>query len=278
MPMACVPRTTLQITVVSPCCGKPVEGALICASGKRVGMTSHDGTLRLALPPGNHVITAPDQSCERHTVEIAPEGASVSSIVELRLVITGEIFIYLREVEGGTGTPSHSPSAEEWLFLCTNRFQIPADAKPFVGSQRLGASSYPSSLFRNSPSSPSVRPALGDRGGVEAMLAVHAGEQCGELLGSLELAPLPSSRRKYVANEECARWLQEFQDECVVALLFAGTTPLRIGKLLKASVPALDSVATSPQSTSKISCGSPLSALGSPSWSRDGGPSLLAGF
>lgn len=211
VPHAQIPRTSVTIATATACCGLPLGQVLIHSNGRRVGITDSNGSLRLALPPGIHVLTAPNQSKEQVTVTVDPSFQE-EQVVEL--TVDGGLFLFQQDM-------SLDEDKKFGIKLCTNPYSIPTEATPFVGEIQLQDSKA---------SSADIIPGAGK--GFRPLLSVGKGVKCGEVLQALKVKPtVAKGTQRWELNPDADEWFEEMKDECMVSLLFSGT-PLPIGYLI----------------------------------------------
>lgn len=129
-PTPYVPRSTLTVQAVTPCCGTPVEGVLLHVDGRRAGVTDADGTLGLMLPAGRHTITSPGQARRGKTVEV--KQASSPDETPVQYTLSGELFLYLQDM-----SLEDEDETRMGVMLTASRDQIPADALPWLGAASM---------------------------------------------------------------------------------------------------------------------------------------------
>ncbi|CAE8615298.1 unnamed protein product, partial [Polarella glacialis] len=201
LPVNCMPtphivRTVaVRVSVLTPCCGQPLQGVSLCVGGRRVGSTSADGTLEIALPPGRHVLSAPG-FCSGEQLAVVEAGGPGS--LDVDMPATGELFFFIQD-------NSHEEDVKDGLMLTGSRINIADDAGRFTGAVELGAAS-------------------GQQGGRPAAVCVPPGEA----LRALRV--VATDGRQFSKNEDLT-WFDDFADECEVALLFSGL-PIRLGDLV----------------------------------------------
>lgn len=210
VPYPCITLPTAQVRVTTACCGKSVEGVLIHCGGKRAGMTDADGIVKLALPPGKHVLTTPGYSDQKLTICI--EHGS-NELQDVDFPIDGKLFFFLQDMSFEEG------ETRIGVKLCTNQYNIPSEALPYRGSASILGVSASAGQTRTC-SSMSFR----------SLLSIGKDVTCGEALLTLQVKPTADPGLKYEVNPDAEEWFDNFRDECAVNLLFTGT-PLPLGYL-----------------------------------------------
>eukprot|EP00929_Paragymnodinium_shiwhaense_P088918 TRINITY_DN49220_c0_g1_i1.p1 TRINITY_DN49220_c0_g1~~TRINITY_DN49220_c0_g1_i1.p1 ORF type:complete len:1104 (+),score=184.47 TRINITY_DN49220_c0_g1_i1:105-3416(+) len=224
IPVPTLPRCTVVVRAVTPCCRSPVPGVLIHATGKRAGITGSDGKLRLALPPGKHQLSAPDQSRSEPVsvdVDLGWSGSDAEA-VEVEMHLSGDVYVFNQDMSPSDDCcGSAGARYEDWLMICTNPHQLPAGAKKYVGRLRLHDVQVDAA---------DAAEAAPDEAGatIRPLLSVEAGLPCGTAFQRLKATPTLAAGQQYIQSEDAGPWLQELQHECVVAALFTGA-PLRLG-------------------------------------------------
>eukprot|EP00746_Dinoflagellata_sp_MGD_P159499 gnl/MRDRNA2_/MRDRNA2_86715_c0_seq1.p1 gnl/MRDRNA2_/MRDRNA2_86715_c0~~gnl/MRDRNA2_/MRDRNA2_86715_c0_seq1.p1 ORF type:complete len:851 (+),score=150.82 gnl/MRDRNA2_/MRDRNA2_86715_c0_seq1:110-2662(+) len=211
LPHPQIPRPTVTIATTTACCGLALGHVLIHCNGRRVGTTDSNGSLRLALPPGTHVLTAPNQSNGEVSVKVDP---GCHEEQEVELAVDGGLFLFQQDM-------SLDDDKKFGVKLCTNPYSIPTEASSFVGQIQLQdrvASSGGLTSGKN----------------FKSLLSVGTGVKCGEVMQTLKVQPtVGKNGQRWEANPDAEQWFNEMADECMVSLLFSGT-PLPLGYLIGA--------------------------------------------
>jgi len=217
VPTPYIPRVTVKVSVVTPCCGKAVKGVLVHFDERRAGMTDENGTVELSLPAGRHMLTAPDQASARISVDVDLNGSGQQYV---QLMMDGEMFLFLQDM-------SFDDVQEEWMMLCANRNDLPAGAKSFTAATSSSVHSLSSASTR-SPNS--RRDNENPPHHLNKYLRVEVGKKCGDALLSLEAELSKTFGDRFDSNPDYLQWVENFKDECSLAMLFSGV-PMRLGKL-----------------------------------------------
>lgn len=212
--------TTARVTAVTPCCGKPLVNVAIHAAGRDVGTTGADGTLELALPPGRHTLTAPGHSTRtRGVVDVF---VARGGLMDATLVTSGELYIFLMDF-------SYGDCVKDGVMLCTNKSNIPDEARRFVGAASApgGATPPAPAALGGTGGSASSAGGAGDReGAIGPALCLKAGVRCTEVLSRIEARDVDG--RRFEKNEDLVEWFEHVGDDCPVAVLSTGAA-LRLG-------------------------------------------------
>jgi len=207
----------LQVTVVTPCCGEPLQGVPIYVDKKWVGKSGSDGRLQIKLPPGRHSVT----SHYEEQVVTADPAISIEK-QEITLTASGELFLFLKDM-------SFDDDVKDGVFLCSNReLTIDPDASFDVGGFLSGAPRA-------------------------AGLRVSLNKSCTEAMRNLRIAP--KDGREYVGTQAFTTWVKQMEADsiCLVKEMF--TTEKRVGDLVGSRKSAADrtllkrAVSSSPRST-----------------------------
>eukprot|EP00927_Polykrikos_kofoidii_P087067 TRINITY_DN9946_c0_g3_i3.p1 TRINITY_DN9946_c0_g3~~TRINITY_DN9946_c0_g3_i3.p1 ORF type:complete len:1146 (+),score=170.52 TRINITY_DN9946_c0_g3_i3:41-3478(+) len=204
-----VRSTCVRVLAETPCCGTPLQGVAIFASGRRVGVTGADGILELSLPPGKHSVSAPAHSQEEKLVEVKQRE---SSIDDVRLSAGDIVFMYLNDL-------SYDECSKDGVFICTNREHpdLPDELKPYSGGASVSDPSWESKAVICCAGKPSP------------VLSVGSGTRCANVLSSIQVKT--DDGRQFDPNEDAEGWFETFQDDCQIAMLFE-MSGLRLGNLL----------------------------------------------
>lgn len=200
-----IPRASVSVSVLTSCCKSPVPEVSINCCGKRVGITSSDGNLDLALPPGHYTITAPGQSRAEARVRVAAESLEKRPV---ELLTDGELFIYVQSMSVGVDTSTCSSTSSS-VMICACKRHVPGSAQSFVGTASV------SGLTRASN-----QVALRSKAFMP-MLTVDANAPCIEALRALEMQCFKHSGVAYEHNADVTEWMAHMssQGECVMAQL-----------------------------------------------------------
>lgn len=212
VPVNCMPTphlvqtTDVRVTISTPCCGRGLEGVPLFVAGRKVGLSGADGSVEVALPPGEHTLSSPGFCPKEELVVIEPGG---SGSLELALAASGELFFYLQD-------NTYEEDYKDGLMLTCSRENIPDDAGRFVGAV----------TWRDAEEEVSSAAAGAQR---PARTCVPMGRPCSHSFQLLTIAN-SGDGREYKKNEDLT-WFDDFADECEVSLLFTNL-PIRIGDLI----------------------------------------------
>jgi len=197
--------------VLTSCCRQPVEGVLIYCNGRRAGVTSFSGTLKLALPPGDYIIAAPGQCRKEVRKKVARGNVDAASV---ELPTDGELFVFLQDMNAETEEVAKNDS----VMISACKKHIPGSARCFEGT----VSVLGKRATNNAPQRSK---------GFMPLASLDAYTPCGDALKSLRVEPSVSDGAHYERNEDANQWLQDLtmQGECAMARLFR--MPLRHGNL-----------------------------------------------
>lgn len=260
-PTPYVPRSTVSVIAVTPCCGMPVEGVLLHVDGRRAGITDASGTLSLALPAGTHTLTAPGQSHASKVVKV--KQASCADETPIRFTLSGELFLYLQDMT----VQDEEEEVQETnygVMLCASKDQIPSAAIPFPGIStmlRRCPSSNPARRKEFSAVSTLIEQVTcdGALNRLQAKLGMwtpYANQRSKKILVNLASADsvgllascfygwwmhvkqqgqalsTTSTKLSYFPNLDAPVWVgwRQMCNECATALLFR--SPLRLGNLI----------------------------------------------
>lgn len=208
VPMPFIVRNAVvRVTIFTPCCVKPLPGAVICASGRPLTMTDDKGLAQFELPPGSHTLTAP-QCSSTETVLRIEQGAT--ECLTFCPPASGDLFVFLQD-----NSPEDNSSVKDSVMLCANIEDIPDDARPFIGTVSLPGGRPPSRRL------PSKR--------FPASVCVACGAICSNSLHSLRIQNMDG--RAFELDEDFKSWCEEFKEECQLGLLFENP-PKCLGNLL----------------------------------------------
>lgn len=190
-------RYPVRVTVVSPCCEEPLEKVPVYVCGNHVGTTNREGVVAFQLSPGRFTIASPGFARAEETLDVASDQTEG---VEVRLIGSGEIFIYLASM-GDDDDP------KDGVMLCTNRDHIDAEeAACFVGTATM----------------PECRG-----------LFIPKGKRCTPTTCYDKMSQMrikSTDGRAFEKNDELIDFFDESKHECLMALLF-NTTQKRVGDL-----------------------------------------------
>lgn len=218
-PAPYIPQSTVCVSVMTPCCKKPVKGALVYIDGTRAGLTDDDGELRLAIPPGKHMIAVPKLSHEEQAVEVGRRNADAVKVI---FETSGGLFVYLQDM-------SLDDEFRDGVMLCGNPFQVPSEAKSFAGSVSMGRLSSSSSRRGGSTLAP---------GALASMINVTRDTSCGELIRTFVARPALYDGAHYEPSSDFLEWVEDLRsnDECVLAILCS--MPQRLGTMVHIGSPS----------------------------------------
>eukprot|EP00928_Gymnodinium_smaydae_P100793 TRINITY_DN9978_c0_g1_i1.p1 TRINITY_DN9978_c0_g1~~TRINITY_DN9978_c0_g1_i1.p1 ORF type:complete len:412 (-),score=56.11 TRINITY_DN9978_c0_g1_i1:33-1268(-) len=217
-PTPYVTRNALvRVLARTPCCGAPIQGLALHVGGTPIGNTLADGSLEVALPPGRHVLSAPDHSEHEVVVEVRAGDTSSREVV---LPGGDSLLAYLMD-------NSYEDDVKDALMLCANRTHpnLPDGRRPFIGTASVGS-------FGWTPPHTSAGSGASALRAPNPVLLVkpNAGSRCAEVLRALEMRS--ADGRPFEPNEDFEEWLE--QDDCLLSLLFAadGNGSVRVGNLI----------------------------------------------
>lgn len=230
-------NAVVKILAKTPCCQAPLKGVNVHIARRHVGNTEADGSLKIELPLGKHLVTAPDHSQSEVWVEVK---AGDMQVTQVELIAGDTLYMYLTE------NPHPDCAEKDAIMLCSNRTHecFPEDMRPYVGSAEVPDSGWKAlSGFASDHRCPT--PVLSLANGTR---------RCSEVFHCIEARP--DDGRSFVADfnaeaskgfaegesevlggsrisEDAATWFSTMEHECQVATLFQQqTAALRIGDLV----------------------------------------------
>jgi len=201
-------RITARVTVVTPCCQKPLAGVSIHVDGREHGQTNKDGVLELPLPTGRHIVAAPAHSNDAGTIVDIEPGKPVQNV---SLAVGSELYLFLTDF-------SYDDTFKDAVMLCTSLSNISDEADSFIGT-----ATAPGCV------APELDPDRDVAKNFYPVSTVLGGTSCHQALKSLVVSD--ADGRNFEPNEDLLEWYEVFENECLIDVLFTGT-PLRWGLLL----------------------------------------------
>eukprot|EP00929_Paragymnodinium_shiwhaense_P120901 TRINITY_DN92961_c0_g1_i1.p1 TRINITY_DN92961_c0_g1~~TRINITY_DN92961_c0_g1_i1.p1 ORF type:complete len:847 (+),score=195.60 TRINITY_DN92961_c0_g1_i1:110-2650(+) len=194
---------TARVSVLTPCCKKPIEGVPVFVAGKRKGVSDSAGFAHISLPPGRHAISADADGNNPSFVDVPPS----KELQDVNLTSGGELFLFLTDF-------SFDDEFKDALMICSSRDKVPDEEEetgPFAGS-----ASAPCCME------------ITDDVPYSAVLRLPSGSSCTTALKGLKVED--AEGRNFQHNDDLDEWFEVFQDDCLLQLLASGT-PLRLGYL-----------------------------------------------